>query len=173
MKKNLTKPHIKIKDEKGNYVIFHCTIEEDAKPPEKIKMKSITFDFGEWRANTDEYPITFTTWEEANGYLHKKSFEQGNYLKQYFTIEYEDGKKYSGKYDVYTRESNKEERADLGAHMMTHNLFYSGRQKPHYMEEESVKGILAGTKPEEKQACADFIDRYEIKVMNQSNIFYC
>ncbi len=47
MKKNLTKPHIKIKDGKGNYVIFHCAIEEDAKPPEKIKMKSITFDFGE------------------------------------------------------------------------------------------------------------------------------
>jgi len=41
------------------------------------------------------------------------------------------------------------------------------------MEEESVKGILAGTKPEVKQACADFIDRYEIMVMNKSNIFYC
>ena len=105
--------------------------------------------------------------------LFKKSFEQGYYLKQYFAIEFEDGKKYSGKYDVYTRDSDKKERADLGAHVMSHNLFYSGRQKPHYMEEESVKGILEGTTPEGKEACVDFLDRYEIKVMNQSNIFYC
>jgi len=42
----MTKPSIKIKDEEGNYVYFHCTIEEDLKPPEKIKMKTITFDFG-------------------------------------------------------------------------------------------------------------------------------
>ena len=169
----MTNPTIKIKDGKGNYVIFHCTIEEDFKPPEKIKMKTITFDFGEGRATPDSYPIIFTTWEEANDYLHRKSFERGYYLKQYFTIEFVNGKKYTGKYDVYTRKSDKEERADLGANVMSHNLFYSGRRKPHYMEEESVKGILAGTKPEDKQACADFIDRYEIKVMNQSNTFQC
>lgn len=169
----MTKPHIKISDKKGNYVIFHCTIEEDLNLPEKIKMKSITFDYGEGSSPNNSIPIVFTTWEDANDYLWKKSFEHGYYLKQEFTIEYEDGEKYSGKYDVYTRESDKEERADLGAHVMTHNLFYSGRQKPHYMEEESAKGILAGTKPEVKQTCAEFIDRYEIKIMNQSNIFFC
>ncbi len=159
-------------DKKENFVTFHCTIEEHLKPPEKIKMKSITFDDGEGSTH-NSYPITFTTWEEANDYLWKKSFEHGYYLKQEFTIEYENGEKYTGKYDVYTRESDKKERADLGAHVMTHNLFYSGRQTPHYMDKESVEGILAGTKPEVKQACADFIDRYEVKVMNQSNIFYC
>ena len=166
----MTEPHIKITNKEGKIITFFY---KGYFPPEKIKMKSITFDYGEGRATTDSYPITFDTWEEANDYLYKKSFERGYYLKQYFTIEFEDGKKYSEKYDVYTRESDKEERADLGAHVMTHNLFYSGRQKPHYMEEESAKRILAGTKPEVKQACADFLDRYEIKVMNQSNIFYC
>jgi hypothetical protein len=69
--------------------------------------------------------------------------------------------------------SGKKERVDLGAHMMSHNLFYWGRQKPHYMEEKSLRGVLAGTKPEDKEACSDFLDRYEIKVMSHSNIFYC
>jgi hypothetical protein len=56
---------------------------------------------------------------------------------------------------------------------MTHNLFYSGRQQPSHMNADSVKGILAGTKREDKEACAEFLDHYEIKVKSKSNIFYC
>ena len=57
-----------IKDGKGNFVTFHCSIEEDLKPPEKIKMKTITFEYGEGRTPNNSIPVVFTTWEEANDY---------------------------------------------------------------------------------------------------------
>lgn len=182
------KPHVTLSNEKGDSVSFFYEKEKDLKealrkahipldefnssPPEKIKMESITFEYGEGYATT-EFPISFTTWEEANNFLWQRSFQEGYYLKHDFVIKYDDGKKYSGTFDLYTRESGEKVRADLGAHVMSHNLFYSGRQSPSHMNEESVKGILAGTKREDKEACARFLDRYEIKVKNLSNIFYC
>ena len=38
----------------------------------KIRMKSITFDYGECDG-IDPYPLTFSTWREANGWIYAMS----------------------------------------------------------------------------------------------------
>lgn len=110
-KKSMSEPYIKFSDKKGNAISFcfkkvedlnealrkaHIPLDEFSNasaPPEKIKMKSITFEFGEGYATT-RFPISFATWEEANDFLWQKSFQEGYYLKHDFVVEYEDGKKY-------------------------------------------------------------------------------
>jgi len=130
---------------------------------QKIRMKSITFTYGENNGINNPFPITFTTWEEANSFLFQRSFQDGYYLKHFFTVEYQNGRKYLGRIDVFSRKSGKIELVDLGTHIKKNNMIFSGRQRPHHMQEEDYKGFLAGIKREDKEASANLLDHYEIK----------
>ena len=117
-----------------------------------IKMKSITFDYGECDG-IDPYPITFTTWKEANGWIYAMSAGNVEYYKTWFTIEYENGRKYNGRYDISGKLSDQREIADLGAHIRRNCLYGSGRvSESNYSLSKS-----------EQEICKDLLDHYEIR----------
>jgi len=112
----------------------------------KIKMKRITFDYGECDG-IDPYPITFTSWREANGWIIAMSPGNVVYYKTWFTIEYEDGKTFEGRYDIQGKLSDRPEIADLGAHV-----------RRSFME--GAKNALTKS---EQDFCKELLAHYEIK----------
>jgi len=118
----------------------------------KIRMKSITFEYGECDGK-DPYPLTFTTWKEANGWIYAMSPGNVVYYKTWFTIEYENGRKYNGRYDIQGRLSDRQEIADLGASVRRNCLHGAGR----VLESNC---FLTKT---QQEIYADLLDHYEIR----------
>ena len=78
----------------------HILLDEfSISPPEKIKMKSISFEYGEGSTPNNSIPTVFSTWEEANDYIYRHSLRD----------------KYSGQYEISSVKSCEGVRADLGA----------------------------------------------------------
>ena len=119
----------------------------------KIGMKFITFDYGECDG-IDPYPLTFSTWREANGWIFAMSPGNVVYYKTWFTIEYENGRKYNSRYEIQGKLSDKQEIADLGAHVRNELLIGSGRMKT------KTNNVLTKS---EQEICKDFLDHYEIR----------
>ena len=119
----------------------------------KIGMKSITFDYGECDG-IDPYPLTFSTWREANGWIYAMSRGNVVYYKTWFTIEYENGRKYNSRYEIQGKLSDHQEIADLGAHVRNELLIGSGRMKT------KTNHVLTKS---EQEICEDLSDHYEIR----------
>lgn len=132
--------------------------------PQRIKAK--LFAITECENNGKDYnlyPVTFNSWEEINRFLLEKSLTiKINYgcLKSFFSIEFEDGFTYNGRYDILYRTKEKE---DLGLHILSHCLCHSGRWKPSTFDTE--KGYLnyINTFPRQIELCRQVLDYYEIK----------
>jgi len=107
-----------------------------------IKIKSITFDYGECDG-IDPYPITFHSWREANGWIFAISPGNVVYYKTWFTIEYENGQKFKGRYDIQGKLSDVPEIADLGASIR--------------------KRCLHGIKSTQESIYKELLDHYEIR----------
>ena len=102
--------------------------------PTKIKVKSIQFGFSE--SPHINKGITFPDWESAENYLTpiiiatelaKKGGTKSGYYKTDFTITFEDGEVYKGRYDIGSDEST------LRQHVRRFIETYSGRVKPGHM----------------------------------------
>ena len=75
------------------------------------------------------------------------------YYKTWFTIEYENGRKYNGRYDINGKLSDQREIADLGAYIRRNCLLGSGRVS------ESNYSLTKS----EQEICKDLLDHYEIR----------
>jgi len=117
-----------------------------------IKMKSITFDYGECDGK-DPYPKTFTSWRKANGWIYAMKNGDVPYYKTWFTIKYENGRKYNGRYDIQGKLSDRQEIADLGAHVRNTCLQGSGQVS------ESYNPLTKS----EQEIYKDLLDHYEIR----------
>jgi len=186
----MTKPHITLSNEKGNSISFFYNKEKDLKEAlrrahipldqftpslmQKINVKSITFTDGEGRNDDNVFPITFQSWSEANAFIFKRSLLNRDcyYLKTFFTVVFEDGYEYSGKYEIQCNAKH-EEKADLGAHIKSHALLYAGRDSPSHITLEQQKQLISFCKPEHRQQLEHLLDNYKIEVSSPNNIFRC
>ncbi|MHA1671150.1 MAG: hypothetical protein ACTSV5_11330 [Promethearchaeota archaeon] len=75
------------------------------------------------------------------------------YYKTWFTIKYENGRKYNGRYDINGRLSDQQEVADLGAHIRRNCLHGAGRVS------ESNYSLTKS----EQEICEDLLNHYEIR----------
>lgn len=131
----------------------------------KIKAVSITIERAEGRK--DECVTVKVSgpevWSAANAVLWRWSHtapKGGAYNKCDFTVEYEDGEKYEGRYDLHHFEY---EAPDLAKHMRRHCGVYAGRLIPGWVKEEDVEQFKAHIREvgKQEQYCG-FLDRYEI-----------
>lgn len=103
----------------------------------KIQVKLITITRAEGLIEECDKPETATTFDHANGILSRwseTSPKDGSYDKCDFSVEYEDGENYTGRYDLVHWSK---ERADLAKHMLDHLTFYSGERCPMWLAKES------------------------------------
>jgi hypothetical protein len=90
------------------------------------------------------------------------------YDKTDFRITWEDGYVYEGRYDLHhisQQQENPNRCIDLADHIRGFILFCSGTRRPHHLSEEEYEKILvmyAMTTPEKRQACLDWLAKYEL-----------
>lgn len=122
--------------------------------------------------NRAEGPITecgevnVQSWAMANAQLSKwaeTAPEPGNgYDKTDFTVTWEDGEEYSGRYDLKRHDTTY---ADLGAHIADYLRFLTGEHCPDHMTEEKYQAYMqqVGEQTETKAWLAqhEIIERFE------------
>lgn len=111
---------------------------------DKIPVKEIRLQRIEGSIGLDSFdPVTVTTWAEANAILRswaKTAPGPGQgYDKCDFTVTWQDGETYNGRYDLEGRET---ETADLAAHVMAHARFMAGQWRS-WASPEQYAAILA------------------------------
>lgn len=123
-----------------------------------IKLKSITLTRGEGPAEECGKPKTVFSWREADSVLRQWSEtapECNGYDKVDFTITYEDGETYKGRYDL---KHHRCETPDLAKHVRGFVSFHAGKQKPAWMTDEEYQRYVSKMKPEFEH----FLEHYEI-----------
>lgn len=108
----------------------------------KIAIAKITVTRAEGLTAECGKPVTLKSIEGANRLLHAWSDtapKTGGYDKCDFRIEFEDGTEYKGRYDL---KHHSQERADVGEHVRSNALFYTGRWTPSHMTPEKHKAFL-------------------------------
>jgi len=116
-----------------------------------IKAKSIRFDWSE-TANRLPCPATGKTfeggnvWAKANCFLRRRAVllpqEMIGYLKHGFTVVFEDGVEYSGRYDLKPYAQGFE---SLDEHVRGFAEFHAGLRRPAHMSKESYASFLDRT----------------------------
>ena len=104
--------------------------------------------------------ITVLTYAEADSILRRWSQTAprgGGYDKVAFTVVFEDGQEYDGRYDLTYQEVG----ISLGRHMQDFLLFASGRRTPLRMTVEQHAMILRRNPTLTEQA-GTFLDTYQI-----------
>lgn len=129
------------------------------------KAVKITIERYEGRSHECGKPQTFegeTCWKQANAMLgawSRTAPKTGGYDKCGFTVEWEDGETYEGRYDLTGNEWPSIER-----HMRQFLEFHAGTYCPAHLTEQRYRQYLAtltehGSKPEDY---AKFLAEYEI-----------
>lgn len=124
-----------------------------------IKVKSIRLVRAEGPAEECDKPQTVSSWLEANRVLRQWSEtapREGGYDKCDFTITYEDGETYEGRYDLKHWSC---EPPDLAEHVRGFVTFHAGRRKPAWMTDEEYESRLPSIKKPEFE---HFLEHYEI-----------
>ena len=100
-------------------------------------------------------------WLNANRVLRDwsdtapKAKAGGGYNKCDFTVVYNDGETYNGRYDL---KHHTAETPDLSRHMLDHLNCVSGRKIPSHMSRETWESVFAG----DAELAAQFLDTYEV-----------
>ncbi len=136
----------------------------------KIKARSITLQRAEGATGRDHFSrrtLTATkersVWQQADSLLLEWSQtapKGGGYHKVDFTVTYEDGETYSGRYDL---RHWSEEYPSLAKHMRSFVAFHAGEYCPPHMTEEQYQRIMQ-TEPftSQKPKYRKFLEKYEI-----------
>ena len=101
-------------------------------------------------------------WDEADAVLRDWAATApaaGGYDKCDFTISFEDGVLYRGRYDLVNASL---EIPDLAAHVRGTALIHSGLGKPSFMDQEQFDALQAMIRPEVKQAYVELVSKYSI-----------
>ncbi len=128
-----------------------------------IAVKSILLDRAEGVSRFPDRPQTVWSWEEANRVLSNWSWtapKNGGYNKCDFTIEFEDGLVYSGRYDLVHYSVGS---ANLARHVWESQAFLAGRYCPPHMDDKEYESVLEdGWIAEQRGPAEHFLDSYEI-----------
>ncbi|MGN7104894.1 hypothetical protein ACTHR6_25000 [Ralstonia holmesii] len=128
----------------------------------KIGMKTIVVTRAEGPFGACGRSEKCSTFEQANGVLRAWSATapaNGGYDKCDFMIEFDDGFIYKGRYDLY---HGSVKTADVGEHVRSLALFYTGRVTPDHMTQESHLAFLRKRGAEACESYQHLIDNYEI-----------
>lgn len=109
---------------------------------DKIHVKSITITRAEGTIEEVDRPKTISSFEEADRVLREWSEtapKELGYDKCDFTITYEDGETYKGRYDLKHWAT---EYPNLGKHVREFLTFHAGKRKPAWMTEEQYESFL-------------------------------
>jgi hypothetical protein len=118
-------------------------------PQSKVAAVKITINRAEGRITECNQPVCHvlqlgvSIWDMANRTLSSWATtapKGGGYDKCDFTVEYADGRKYEGRYDLKHRS---EEAPDLQKHIESFVMCYSGLRKPSSIPQENYVAILA------------------------------
>lgn len=133
----------------------------------KIAVKNITITPVEESIGSSFDPVTVESFDAADSLLFKiakRVKPNSGYRKTVFEIVFEDGTKYTGRYDV---ESLQKEFPDLLAHVRDFVRFSAGIDRPDHMTEEDWRDYLAGvehTNPGIVKQYANFARNYDIGI---------
>jgi hypothetical protein len=114
--------------------------------------------------------VVRTRWIETDWVLKawaKTAPEGGGYDKCDFTITYDDGETYSGRFDLqrdHMAGSNL-----LGNHVRLFCETYSGRRRPTHITPERYRALMKQYGEETTSAYCEFLDSYEIGAENGGN----
>ena len=127
----------------------------------KIPVRYIEFTDAEGYAS-DHCPCKVSSFAQANAVLRSwaKHAPRRGYDKVWFTIRYEDGAEYRGRYDL---QHTSVELPDLARHLRWTVGFYAGKRcPPHSTEEEYRQAlkVLGARNPEFLDAMFSFHERY-------------
>ena len=132
-----------------------------------IQVKSITITRAEGLIEECDKPVTVSSFQEAQAVLTKWGHtapKNGGYDKVDFSVVWQDGEHYNGRYDmVYGgRESDE---ATLASHIHDYLTFLSGTRKPDHMTEQDYQNCIARhvkDNPNHIQEVNDFLEKYAI-----------
>lgn len=81
-----------------------------------------------------------------------------SYFKCDFTVTFEDGEQYHGRYDLKAFDSG-----DLAKHMIDFLVFSTGARCPAHMTQERYDAFIASAvTPEKREACVRYLATYEL-----------
>lgn len=130
---------------------------------DKIHVKSITITRAEGPAEECDRPQTVSSFEEADRVLREWSEtapKELGYDKCDFTITWEDGETYKGRYDLKYWAT---EYPNLGKHVRDFITFHAGKQKPAWMTAEQYESFLQQPHIQEtKLESQRFLENYQI-----------
>ena len=128
----------------------------------KIAIKTIVVTRAEGPFDACGRPAECSTFEQANRILKTWSATapaNGGYDKCDFAIEFQDGFLYEGRYDLY---HSSVKAADVGEHVRSLALFYTGRVTPDHMTQESHLAFLRKRGAEARESYQHLIENYDI-----------
>lgn len=139
------------------------TLPPKAPPKPKVPIVSI-------RLHVAEGPMagkTFTvpTFKEGNSILHQVSNSAptaGGYDKVDFTVTYQDGNEYAGRYDV-THLSRREAPLSIADQMRNHLTFHAGLRCPAHMTQEKYEKAIADFGHESVAKATKFLMTYSLE----------
>ena len=128
-----------------------------------IKVKGITITRAEGTIEEVDRPKTVSSFEEADRVLREWSEtapKELGYDKCDFTISYEDGETYKGRYDLKHWAT---EYPNLGKHVRDFVTFHAGQRKPVWMTDEQYQNAMGMSHIQEmKPEFERFLKNYEI-----------
>jgi hypothetical protein len=133
-----------------------------------IPMKRITIERAEgytddpyWKAGETR---TFTDWEIARAALIKLCCSldpsRPGYDKCDFTVEFEDGNLYTGRFDAAHPDSSSYEQADLQKHIRDYVQFMAGLSRPSHMSADDYKRFMLSN--DRRGDAVEFLKLYEV-----------
>lgn len=100
-------------------------------------------------------------WSEVDAHIARCRSRMPNgmlgYFKCDFTVTYEDGETYTGRYDMV-----KNEYLSLAEHMRTHCRFYAGVAHPVHFTQKEYAAFVARQEPARIDEYKKFLNTYEI-----------
>ncbi|MBW5471551.1 hypothetical protein GPJ61_27575 [Brevibacillus formosus] len=125
---------------------------------EKVQMKQITFARVEGR-HEDLFKKEFDRWLDAEIEINQAALtapDTGGYDKCDFTIEWQDGNTYKGRFDLQREHSMAQ--SPLKDHVMGFLRFLAGEDRPDHMTEQQYLPFIS----ERREDARRFLQTYQI-----------
>jgi hypothetical protein len=129
----------------------------------KIPVKLITFERAE--GLTEEcVKVEFKTFAEVNAHIRRAARtapRKGGYNKCDFLVEYADGEKYEGRYDLTYADATGHDQ--LQTHMGEHVRFFAGLWCPAHITRQRYNEMITGYGEASRKSYTDFLEKYALE----------
>jgi hypothetical protein len=132
-----------------------------------VPVKAITINRAEGLIEECGKPVTVATFAEAQAVLIKwgqTAPKGGGYDKVDFSVVWEDGEHYKGRYDMVYG-GMESDGATLASHISDYLTFLTGSRKPDHMKEQDYRNCIARyvkENPNHIKEITDFLAKYQI-----------